>query len=90
MMLESSHHGVVSMKVPAVDQNGFVNSDGQVMRGWQYVVTVEGVIAGASIRMILLTSATVAGGALTFGVAIGEGGAATLPERLGQQSHDGR
>lgn len=89
-MLESPRRGVVSVKVPAVDQNGFVNSDGQVMKGWQYVLTVEGVVAGASIRTVRLVSPTVAGGALTFGVAIGEGGSASLPAYLSQGALDGR
>lgn len=89
-MLDAPRRGVVSVKVPAVDQNGFVNSDGQVMKGWQYVLTVEGVVAGASIRTVRLISPTVAGGALTFGVAIGEGGSASLPAYLSQGSLDGR
>lgn len=89
-MLDTPRRGVVSVKVPAVDQNGFVNSDGQPMVGWQYVLTVEGVVAGASIRTVRLISPTVAGGALTFGVAIGEGGSASLPSYLSQGSLDGR
>lgn len=88
-MLESPRRGVVSVKVPAVDQNGFVNSDGQVMKGWQYVLTVEGVIAGASIRTVRLVSPKAAGGTLTFGVAIGEGGSASLPSYLDKAALDG-
>lgn len=88
-MLESPRRGVVSVKVPAVDQNGFVNSDGQVMKGWQYVLTVEGVIAGASIRTVRVISPKAAGGTLTFGVAIGEGGSASLPSYLDKAALDG-